>query len=123
VNTEQIAKYINDFELTNKQMQFIGDHVKGLEESAANYLISEVVGIILASKNEKPNSINDAWSQVEFALPVLRAKLDMIWHTCWSCAHTETENHCDKFNASMSSENFKKQNPCQHYKFDNILDE
>lgn len=119
----KIVEYIKNFELSKDQMKFVESIIGGLESDASNWLISEFVKIVLDSRSEKPHSITDAWNKVEFILPVLRKKLDMIWHTCWSCAGTESENHCDKFDIDMSAEHFTMKNPCKEYKFDGILDE
>ena len=123
MDQDKIIEYIQKFELSDDQNKFIGSIIGDIESAASNWLISELVKIVLDSRNEKPHSITDAWSKVEFILPVLRKKLDMIWHTCWSCAETESEDHCDKFGVDMSSEHFRMKNPCKEYKFDGILDE
>lgn len=123
MNQNQIVKYIKDFELSEDQMKFIESSLVGLEQEASNWLVAEFVRVVLDSRTTKPNSINDAWSQVDFILPILRKKLDLIWHSCWSCAHTETENYCDKFGQAVGPEYFKVKNPCKDYRFDGILDD
>ena len=122
MDQNQIAKRIQEFELSKDQMKFIDSNLRGLEQEASNWLVSELVQIILDSRKAKPYSITDAWSQVEFIFPVLRKKLDMIWHTCWSCDHTETENYCEKLKCKIGPKYFKIKNPCKEYKFDEILD-
>lgn len=123
MDQNQIAKYIQEFELSKDQMKFIDSNLIGLEQEASNWLVSELVQIILDSRKVKPYSVTDAWSQVEFIFPVLCKKLDMIWHTCWSCDYTETENYCERFKCNIGTKHFKTKNPCKEYKFDGILDD